>query len=242
MSRQDEFSSKSKNPATKFLEWNSDANAFRYYDKVKGENVIVPKLKFLVLKELSTIKGWNDASGSGIYSNEVMYVSTEELNVRTFEGKKIAKGLYKDIKADVKIAGGRYVKSVYAITDDGEIVNIQLKGSNMSEWIEFTKKTRNRLSDEWVEFSESNEGSKNSRIKYFVPIFKFAGSLNKEEAKMADEKYNELQAYFGEYFKRKEEETEQIEADKITLKNEQEIERTNEVYKEAQEISNDLPF
>ena len=75
------------NPALKFLEWSSKYKCFKYYDKEKGENVKVElPLKFVILEHYHTVKGWNDASESGIYSNEVLFLSSEELEVKAFKG------------------------------------------------------------------------------------------------------------------------------------------------------------
>ena len=73
---------KSKNPAKKFLSWKSEEKCFAYYDKEKEENVIIDlPFKFVILEHYHTVKGWNDASESGIYSNEVFQIGNEELQV-----------------------------------------------------------------------------------------------------------------------------------------------------------------
>ena len=204
MSRTDEFKTESKNPSKYFLEWKSNKKTFEYYDKEAGVNVEVKlPFKFLTLKEMHTVKGWSDSSESAIYSNEVKYIGTEELNVRSFKGGEIAKGFYKDIKNRVKDFGGHYVKSIYIMTEDGEIWNLQLKGSTVQQWGEFTQKTRSRLSDEWVEVTEAEERKKGS-IKYSVPIFMFNTSLNSEEGKTADKVYAALELYMNSYLDSKE--------------------------------------
>lgn len=204
MSRRDEFKNENPNPAKRFLDWKSDEQCFSYYDKEKDERIKVElPFKFLTLKEMHTVKGWSDASESAIYSNEVKYIGTEELNVRSFKGGEIAKGLYKEIKNRVKDFGGYYVKSIYIMTEDGEIWNLQLKGSAVQQWGEFTQKTRSRLSDEWVEVVEAEERKKGS-IKYTVPVFRFNTSLSTEQGEKADEVYNTLQLYMDSYLAAKE--------------------------------------
>ena len=112
--RQGAFSTPQSNPSTKFIDWKSNDKWFSYYDKDKKENVQIPlPFKFLALDELHSVKGWNDATSSGIYSNEVKFISKEILTVKPFKGNEIAKGLYKDIKDKVQSAGGHYVKSIY---------------------------------------------------------------------------------------------------------------------------------
>jgi len=198
-SRKSEFQTSSPNPATKFMEWKSDNKSFAYYDKEKGENITVSNgFKFLTLMEMHTVKGWNDASESGIYANEVKFIGKEEIEVKSFKGGKIAKGLYKDIKHDIAAAGGHYTKSIYAMLQDGTIVNFQLKGSAVKEWGDFTQKTRSRLTDEWVEVTGAN-ALKKGKINYSTPIFKFNTSLNEEEGKLADAAYDTLESYMARY-------------------------------------------
>ena len=199
MSRKDEFQNTNPNPAQRFLEWKSEKKCFQYWDKQSESNIEVKlPFKFLVLKEMHTVKGWSDSSESAIFSNEVKFIGTEPLNVRSFKGGEIAKGLYKDIKSRVKDFGGHYVKSIYVMTENNEIWNLQLKGSAVQEWGEFTKKSRARLTDEWVICHDADERKKGS-IKYTVPVFKYETSLSADEGKKADEVYATLQMYMDAY-------------------------------------------
>jgi len=199
MSRKSEFQTSSPNPATKFLEWKSEDQCFAFYNKAEQKNVLVPlPLKFLTLMEMHTVKGWNDASQSAIYSNEVKFIGQEELEVKSFKGGPIAKGLYKDVKHNIAAAGGHYTKSIYAMLEDGTIVNFQLKGSAVKEWGDFTQKSRSRLTDEWVEVFEANQLQK-GKVKYSVPVFKYNTSLNDKEGLIADKSYNTLKEYIERY-------------------------------------------
>ena len=199
MSRKGEFQNQNQNPAKRFLEWKSNDKTFSYYDKEKGANVSVKlPFKFLTLKELHTVKGWNDNSESAIYSNEVKFIGTEPLTVKSFKGGELAKGLYKDIRSRVKDVGGHYVKSIYIMSESGEIYNLQLKGSAVQMWGDFTKKTRSRLSDEWVSVTGADERKKGS-IEYSVPIFKYGQSLCEDDCKNADEVYAVLDMYIQTY-------------------------------------------
>jgi len=199
--RRNAFAQPQSNPATKFLEWKSNDQCFEYYDKEAQKKVQVPlPFKFLVLDELHTVKGWNDATQSAIYSNEVKYISKEPMTVKPFKGNEIAKGLYKDIKDKVVSAGGHYTKSIYIMLEDGLLANIQLKGSAVQKWGEFTNKTRNRLADEWVVVAKALEGKKGA-VKFFTPEFGFEKSLTKNEGLLADNCYNILEAYLNAYLK-----------------------------------------
>ena len=197
--RRQAFAQPQSNPATKFLDWKSNDKCFEYYDKEKQEKVSVAlPFKFLVLDELHTIKGWNDASSSGIFSNEVKFISKEVMTVKPFKGNEIAKGLYKDIKEKIVAAGGHYVKSIYIMLEDGSLANLQLKGSAVQKWGEFTQKTRNRLPDEWVQVTKAIEGKKGA-VKFFTPDFSFERSITEDEAMQADEAFNILESYLKTY-------------------------------------------
>lgn len=199
--RRNAFAQPQSNPATKFLDWKSNDKCFEYYDKEAQQKVQMPlPFKFLVLDELHTIKGWNDATESGIYSNEVKYISKEPMTVKPFKGNEIAKGLYKEIKEKVQSAGGHYVKSIYIMLEDGSLANIQLKGSAVQKWGEFTQKTKNRLADEWVIVSKAIEGKKGA-VKFFTPDFGFEKSLTKNEGLLADNCFDILESYLKSYLK-----------------------------------------
>jgi hypothetical protein len=197
--RKQAFSQPQSNPATKFLSWKSNDKCFSYYDKEKATNVKVElPFKFLVLDELHTISGWNDASSSGIYSNEVKFISKEPMTVKPFKGNEIAKGIYKDIKDKIVAAGGHYVKSIYIMLEDGSLANIQLKGAAVQKWGEFTAKTRSRLTDEWIIVKDTLEGKKGA-VKFYTPNFTFERSLSDADATQADECFNVLESYLKAY-------------------------------------------
>lgn len=199
MSRKSEFQSNNPNPATKFLEWKSNDKCFSFWDRDTSKNIEIKlPFRFLVLKEMHTVKGWNDASESRIYSNEVKFIGKEELTVKSFKGGEIAKGLYKEIKSKVKDAGGVYHKSLYIMTEAGEIINLAIKGSAAGEWGEFTQKSRSRLFDEWITVADADDRKKGA-TKYSVPVFKYDSSLSKQEGDLADERYKVLQDYILKY-------------------------------------------
>ena len=221
--RRSAFATPQSNPATKFFDWKSDDKCFSYYDKEEQKNVLVPlPFKFLVLDELHTIKGWNDATSSGIFSNEVKFISKEVMTVKPFKGNEIAKGLYKDIKEKIVAAGGHYTKSIYIMLEDGTLANIQLKGSAVQKWGEFTQKTRNRLPDEWVQVSTALEGKKGA-VKFNTPEFTFFKSLSEDEANLADEAFNTLETYLKAYLVKAEPVIEDIEVDAENISDELEF-------------------
>jgi hypothetical protein len=205
--RKQAFSQPQTNPSTKFIEWKSNDKCFSFYDRETSANVSIQlPFKFLVLDELHTVKGWNDASSSQINSNEVKFISRDEMTVKPFKGNEIAKGLYKDIKEKIKAAGGHYVKSVYCMLEDGSIANLQLKGATCQSYGDFTAKTRSRLTDEWVVVAKAIDGKKGA-VKYTTPGFEFDKSLSESEADLADEAFNTLEAYLKTYLSKIENES-----------------------------------
>ena len=197
--RRSAFTTPTSNPATKFIDWKSNDKCFSFYNRETSQNELIPlPFKFLVLDELHAIKGWNDATSSGIYSNEVKYISKEIMTVKPFKGNVIAKGLYKDIKPEVVASGGHYVKSIYIMLEDGSLANLQLKGASVQAWGEFTQKTRTRLADEWIEVKSVKDGKKGA-VKFYTPEFTFLRSLSESEAEQADEVFNVLEAYLKTY-------------------------------------------
>ncbi len=190
---------KSSNPATKFLEWKSNDKCFAYYDKAKKENVKVElPLKFVILEHYHTVKGWNDASESGIYANEVLFTSTEELEVKAFKGGVIAKGLYKEIKQQISEAGGHYCRSIYVVLSTGELANISLKGSSVRVYSEFDKLNSSKWQQNWFSVTGAKEEKKGS-VKYTTPIFEVADAI-KDPSKIIPH-VETLQEYMRQYFK-----------------------------------------
>jgi hypothetical protein len=189
--RKAEFVTSSEKPAAKYLEWASEQGKFKYYDKAKGENILIDMPRFLVLMQFHTVKGWHDSSQSSIYSNEVKLISSQEMEVKAFKGGLIAKGIYKEIKERITAAGGHYVKSVYVMTVDGEVWNLQLKGAVVQEWGEVFNKCQSRFADEWVTLDKVDKRKK-GRVEYTVPVFKFDGVTSNDDAKQADQCYDLL--------------------------------------------------
>lgn len=202
--RRKEFTKTSSNPASKFLEWKSDEKCFSFYNKETRENekIYLP-LKFLVLMEMHTVKGWDDASGSGIWSNEVSNIGEDTIEVKAFKGGLIAKGIYKDVKETIAKRGGHYVKSIYAMLPDFSLVNIGLKGSGVQAWGDFSKKSARRLPEEWVEVTGAEEKVK-GKVKYSTPIFKFESVITKSEDEKAEKAFGIIKDYINRYTAEKE--------------------------------------
>lgn len=173
---------KLQNPCKKFIEFKGDAGVFQYWDKEKKENVkMAYPIGFITLDELSTIKGFNEASKSGVYANEVHSIKNQTLHVRTFKGGTSIYGKYAEIKDKVKSIGGKYCKSIYAalITKDKtlELVNFQLTGAAFKAWIDKTTDSNSEV----MVVTKTVEAKK-GKVVYQIPVWGAAGMTDEMRA------------------------------------------------------------
>lgn len=156
------------------MEWSGSDGVLRYYDKATKQNVDVGNnFTFIVLDQLASIMGWNDASESGIYSNEVKDTRSQPLTVKAFKGGVLAEGLYANIRNRIKDAGGHFTACLYvAFKNDGQLVMgcVQLKGAALSDWMDFSKEHGKEVFQKAVAIIGAKEGKKGS-IKFKTPIF-----------------------------------------------------------------------
>ena len=196
MARSDAYAGVIQSPVKKYLSWSSNEKCFTYWDKeTKQDKKLELPIKFIHYDEFATVKGWNDASGSAIYSNEVKSTLAEELHVRAFKSKvPIAEGLYQTIKPAVNAAGGSFHLSIYAELN-GEIVNFSIKGSALGAWSEFAKENRRSFLGNYINITGALEGKKGS-VKYTTPVLVIGEEIEASVKASADKKYDDLVAYF----------------------------------------------
>ena len=222
------FAEKEKNPASKFLDWKSNDKQFAYYDKEQSKTIEIKlPLKFVFLDELHTVKGWSDSFGTSITSNEVKFISKEQMNVGVFQkntsGKwvktPIVDGFYNEIKEKVKSSGGHYVKSIYIMLEDGSLANIQLKGSAVQGWGEFVNANKKLLTTSWIVVDKAIEGKKGA-VKYTTPNFILGDTLSPNESNDADSNFDILEAYLKTYLTK----VEEVDASNILVEVEDDLE------------------
>lgn len=193
------------NPAVRWFEWNGEHGKVRYYDKEAKQNVDVPlPFKFLLLDELASVRGWHDASESGIYSNEVRDTRTDTFVVKSFKGGSLAEGLYKDIKDSINAKGGQFVANCYIAfkDDDGlAIGSLRFKGAALGSWMEFRKAHRSSLYSMAIDITGFTEGKK-GRIVFRMPTFD-PRDVSPETNTIAMELDKELQGWLVGYFSRR---------------------------------------
>jgi hypothetical protein len=137
----------------------------------------------------------------------------------------LAEGLYQDIKPELTGMGGKFTTNVICLADVGdgvEVVNLQLSGVALGSWIEFAAEHPNdafydfkitvkkgvlskRLKGKTIPVTAKEEKELDAKIKknprtkqpiwFYVLDFDVA-DLTEEEAELAVEEDDKLQAYF----------------------------------------------
>ena len=209
-----------ENPSQRWFQWSGSTGTLSYYDKEKKENIDVPlPFTFLFLDSCHTIKGFDDNTKLGIYSNEVKDLSKQVLTVK--KGKDVLEhGLYKEIKDSIRAGGGKYAQSTYIAYKDAngklQVGNIMFIGSSLAGGEHKLSKSEVVAVDGWMRFSSKNMAAinkgavvmtKDERIltkgasKYFAPKFAIVpvSEATHKEAELLDEG---LQAYLASYFER----------------------------------------
>jgi len=205
MSRSNPQENGTPNPATRWFEWNGEDGVIRYYDKEKQERVDVGHdFGFVLLDELGSVTGWDDASGSRIYSNEVKDTRQDVLVVKSFKGGPLVEGLYKAIKDRVNSLGGSFTTNCYIAYKNGHgelsIGSLRLKGAALGAWMDFRHEHRAELYSKGVRIVGVEEGKK-GRIVFRVPVFKIV-DLTEETNNAAVALDKQLQAYLATYLKK----------------------------------------
>lgn len=204
MSRSNPHENGAPNPAVRWFEWNGEQGTVRYYDKEQKKNIDVgTKFGFVLLDQLGSVRGWHEASQSGIYSNEVRDTRQDVLVVKAFKGGTLAEGLYKDIKDRINVAGGQFVANCYLafkLEDAMAIGSLRFKGAALGAWMDFCKANRPALYKKAIEITEFTEGKK-GRVIFRVPVLKIK-ELSDETNSRAIMLDQELQEFLTAYLTR----------------------------------------
>lgn len=193
----------SSHPCTRWHEYDGANGNVRYYDRDSKTNVpVADGFRFILLDELAVVKGWHDASDSGITSNEVKRIDRDPITVKAFKGGVLAEGLYSKIRDRVVNLGGHYTANLYIAfkPDSGALAigSLQLKGAALGAWMEFAKKNRGEIYKKSIVIRGSNEGKK-GKVVFKTPIFHLTDISPETDAQaMALDKA--LQEYLTGYF------------------------------------------
>lgn len=205
-----------KNPSTRWFQWagGDEGGYVKWYDKeAKTDRKLEGPFAFLLLDELSSVKGWHEPSESSIYANEVRDLRQDALVVKSFKGGELASGLYTSIKDRIVAKGGHYHGSIYIAFKEGDelkLGNLGLKGAALGAWMEFKKSapTKKDASGKNVKayfvdavavtgFEEAKKGATTYRVPRFA--LKQVSEETNQQALALDE---ELQAFLADYFRR----------------------------------------
>lgn len=243
----------SANPTERYFQWSgSDGVMFEYNKDTKEKEPIGFPIRFAVLDILSSISGYSDAWGKGIWSNEVKQLDSENLWVMA-GNVKIAEGYYQEIRDKVRSEGGKYAASVYAAVFTGKgdpiLVNIKLQGSALNSWIDFQKgqndykaSGRVKVYDSMIMLIGPSDQKKKGATKYYEPVFAI-DDITEEEDAMAQKLDEEILQPFLKSRSQIKQQPQKEEEEEFT--------GTNNIYdpdaesaKEPVEIddSDDLPF
>jgi hypothetical protein len=205
-----------RNPSTRWFEWagGADGGFVRWYNKDTEQNVKIDgPFTFLLLDELSTVKGWHEGSESSIYANEVRDTRQEALVVKAFKGGELASGIYATIRDRIGAVGGHYHASLYVAYKEGEelkLGNLGLKGAAARTWMDFKKATPTKKDPngksvkayfvDAVTITGSDQQKKGATL-FRVPKFalKEVSAATNAQASALDV---ELQAFLADYLKR----------------------------------------
>ena len=158
-------------PIKKYLSFSGGSGSINYWDKTKGtdgERIELDSIDFVVLDVRNSISGFEESTSSSFASNMVVNTGKDVINVVKWKKGKttdVASGLFKDIKDTLKGTGAKFTANIISLADiDGEkqIVNLQLSGAALNDWIKFT-----------------TEHSNNKYYDYRITITK--GELSKRE-------------------------------------------------------------
>jgi hypothetical protein len=231
-------------PCSRWHEWDGSVGVVRYYDKQTNKDIpISGDFVFILLDQLSVIKGWHDASNSGITSNEVRDTTTDPFVVRAFSSGVLASGIYQAIREKIISVGGHFTTNCYIAYKDGAVLSIgslQLKGAALNAWVEFKKKHRAELYTKAIKISGYEEGKK-GKITFRMPKFSVVDiSPDTNEKALALD--TTLQLYLDRYLSKPKQE--QAEAVPAPSSKQVEDERPPEVLEAAAEQSSedDVPF
>jgi hypothetical protein len=205
MSRSNPSENGTPNPATRWFEWNGELGVVRYYDKETKKNIDVGSdFTFILLDQLGTVKGWHDASDSGIYSNEVKDTRQEVMLVKSFKGGTLAEGIYASIKDRIKAEGGQFVANCYIAFKNGngglKLGSLRFKGAALGAWMEFCKSNRADLYTKAIHIGGFTSGKK-GRIEFRMPVLSTL-AISADTDKAAVELDKVLQEFLRSYLKR----------------------------------------
>ena len=151
----------------KYLEWAgaADAGYFKYYDGETNQKLKLGEFKVVDIEY--TIKGFDEATNSPIYSNDIKSFNDEEFIVKS-KGGTLFEGKYK--KEDILAIGAKlHIKATIDV--NGEEMGLYLKGMNYFNFSKLIGKDGDvDITKNYVKLSGSTD-EKAGAVKYKAPVF-----------------------------------------------------------------------
>lgn len=198
------FHNSTPNPATKYYKWSGGykekvtlpdgsqadkiVGRLTYFDKEKGENgenvAVQLPFAFCALEQTRSITGFSPTPGSNIryFSNET--VDNDEIMIVQRKDEtgttEIIRGRYADIKEKLP-QGARLQVNLYIYNPSSEhIERLNLSGSALGEFINFTKKNKG-IYEQMMTIDNSGELKKTGAVEYMPPKFALSGGRYTDE-------------------------------------------------------------
>ena len=190
------------NPAALRIEWKGDISKgyFSFYDKEEKENVVIKQIRFIPLFERHAVGGYSEKHNTGLFSNEIDNLKTQEIVLSKFQNEKfveITRGLYANLEGDRAICfgGSGYQKIVYVLIlkakgiESGTIAKITMAGSALGPWFDLTDDER-KDTITVTEFTEHEKG----KTEFRSPVFKIDATTDENE-ELAEAAFDKVEAY-----------------------------------------------
>ena len=198
------------NPCKVFLTWNSRLKAFTYYDKERREEITINNpVEFYPFAMYNTIKGFSDTHQRNIWSNEV---KDHRDTLKVVTGVKDANDNWKELyvgpynKKRIEELGAYFVKSVYAVSSKGTLVNFQLRKEQIGLFLGLNKAKGTEL-NQWTKMFKATERTfvnpSGKNDKYWVPFFKKIETISTVTQRVIDDIKLNFYNYKLEYLRRK---------------------------------------
>lgn len=166
----------SSSPVKKYLSFKGGSGSITFYDKDTEERKELDSVSLVLVDDLASVSGFNEAESSGYSSNLLNPYDTGKIK---FEVKTkingtfgtVATGVWKDIKGDPSIKGAKYTRNLFAIADVGsgyELVRLELNGSGLSPWTTLVDEEGSSVYDKVITVSKgqlyTRKAGKNSEF------------------------------------------------------------------------------
>ena len=158
------------------FKWASDAGHFTTYNKETATNDVVEVGEIIVTDVSYTVKGWDEASNSSIYSNDIKLFRDEPFAVKS-KAWILVEWIYKDIKETIlNLWAKLHIKVTGRMWE--EEISFALKGNNyfqLSETLWALNIKENKLKFVWT------EDWKVGAVKFKKTIFWEGAKLTEKE-------------------------------------------------------------